>query len=171
MPIRIGANPIGWSNDDMLEIGGETPLETCLAEAKRGRLRGHGARQQVSARAGGAEGGAGAVRHGLRLRLVFGRPAEARRRCRDDGSCAPHLDLLKAMGSKVFIFAETSNAIHGDSAKPLSQRPVMQGRRMGRVRPPHDRVRRAHRCEEGAARSSTTTTWAPSCRARRTSTR
>ena len=31
--IRIGANPIGWSNDDMLELGGETPLETCLAEA------------------------------------------------------------------------------------------------------------------------------------------
>ncbi len=24
--IRIGANPIGWSNDDMLEIGGDIPL-------------------------------------------------------------------------------------------------------------------------------------------------
>jgi inosose dehydratase len=34
MPIRIGANPIGWSNDDLREIGGETPLETCLAEAR-----------------------------------------------------------------------------------------------------------------------------------------
>ena len=34
MTIRIGANPIGWSNDDMLELGGETPLETCLAEAR-----------------------------------------------------------------------------------------------------------------------------------------
>ena len=33
MPIRIGANPIGWSNDDMRELGGATPLETCLAEA------------------------------------------------------------------------------------------------------------------------------------------
>ena len=32
--IRIGANPIGWSNDDMRDIGGDTPLETCLAEAK-----------------------------------------------------------------------------------------------------------------------------------------
>lgn len=34
MPIRIGANPIGWSNDDLQEIGGETPLETCLTEAR-----------------------------------------------------------------------------------------------------------------------------------------
>ena len=34
MPIRIGANPIGWSNDDLQEIGGATSLETCLAEAR-----------------------------------------------------------------------------------------------------------------------------------------
>src|SRR6202051_3263393 len=33
MTLRIGANPIGWSNDDMRELGGDTPLETCLAEA------------------------------------------------------------------------------------------------------------------------------------------
>src|SRR3712207_9488154 len=38
----------------------------------------------------------------------------------------PHLDLLKAMGSNVLVFAETSNAIHGDRSKPLSQRPVMK---------------------------------------------
>ena len=40
MTIRIGANPIGWSNDDMLEIGGETPLEVCLAEAKEAGFEG-----------------------------------------------------------------------------------------------------------------------------------
>ena len=34
MPIRIGANPIGWSNDDLQEIGGATSLETCLAEVE-----------------------------------------------------------------------------------------------------------------------------------------
>ena len=31
---RLGANPIGWSNDDMPELGGATPLEQCLSEAK-----------------------------------------------------------------------------------------------------------------------------------------
>ena len=45
MSIRIGANPIGWSNDDLQEIGGDTPLETCLAEAKEagvvGMEKGH----------------------------------------------------------------------------------------------------------------------------------
>lgn len=38
----------------------------------------------------------------------------------------PHLDLLKAMGSTVLVFAETSNAIHGDRSKPLLQRPFMK---------------------------------------------
>ena len=34
MAIRLGVNPIGWSNDDLSEIGGDISLETCLAEAK-----------------------------------------------------------------------------------------------------------------------------------------
>ena len=45
MSIRIGANPIGWTNDDLQEIGGDTPLETCLAQAKEagvvGMEKGH----------------------------------------------------------------------------------------------------------------------------------
>src|SRR5438067_7321058 len=32
--VRIGINPITWSNDDMPELGGATPLETCLAETR-----------------------------------------------------------------------------------------------------------------------------------------
>ena len=34
MPCPIGINPLTWTNDDMPELGGDTPLETCLAEAK-----------------------------------------------------------------------------------------------------------------------------------------
>ncbi|HJR23193.1 MAG TPA: TIM barrel protein, partial [Dongiaceae bacterium] len=37
-----------------------------------------------------------------------------------------HLDLLKALGSHILIFAETSNATHGDRSKPLSQRPKLK---------------------------------------------
>ena len=40
MTIRLGANPIGWSNDDLQHIGGETPLETCLAEAREAGFEG-----------------------------------------------------------------------------------------------------------------------------------
>src|SRR6266404_3287411 len=32
--IRIGINPISWSNDDLPSLGGETPLEVALSEGK-----------------------------------------------------------------------------------------------------------------------------------------
>ena len=38
----------------------------------------------------------------------------------------PHRELLRAMGTDVFIVAETSNAIHGDRSRPLSQRPRLE---------------------------------------------
>ena len=40
MPVRLGIGPIGWSNDDMPELEGDTPLETCLAEARLAGFKG-----------------------------------------------------------------------------------------------------------------------------------
>jgi len=33
MKARLGIAPIAWSNDDLPELGGDTPLETCLRES------------------------------------------------------------------------------------------------------------------------------------------
>src|SRR5580704_19474703 len=33
MTIRFGVSPIAWSNDDLPELGGDTPLDICLGEA------------------------------------------------------------------------------------------------------------------------------------------
>jgi inosose dehydratase len=124
MPIRIGANPIGWSNDDMLEIGGETPLETCLAEAKEVGFEGMELgnkfpREANALKAALAPYGLACVSgwHSIEL-LTRDEHAEFT-------AARAHIDLLKAMGSKVIIIAETSNAIHGKKNTPLSQRPVM----------------------------------------------
>src|SRR6266849_1658114 len=40
MPVRLGVSPIGWSNDDLPELGGDTPLETRLAEARQAEFAG-----------------------------------------------------------------------------------------------------------------------------------
>jgi len=32
LDVRIGINPISWTNDDLPQLGGDTPLETCLVE-------------------------------------------------------------------------------------------------------------------------------------------
>jgi inosose dehydratase len=122
--VRIGANPIGWSNDDLRSLGGATTLETCLAEAREAGFE-------------GMELGHKFPREPAALKAVLGRfgldlvsgwySAELLRRSADEEVRAmrPHLDLLKAMGCRVLILAETSNAIHGDRAKPLDQRPVL----------------------------------------------
>src|SRR3954465_8154118 len=125
MSVRIGANPIGWSNDDLRSLGGATPLETCLAEAKEagfeGMELGHKFPRQAQALR------AALARFGLAL--VSGwHSAELLRRSVEDEleAMRPHVDLLKAMGCTVLILAETSNAIHGDRATPLDERPVLE---------------------------------------------
>ena len=47
MAVRIGINPITWTNDDMPSLGGDTPVETCLRETNGGRLCRHRDGRQV----------------------------------------------------------------------------------------------------------------------------
>ena len=124
MTLRIGANPIGWSNDDMRDLGGDTPLETCLAEAKsvgfEGMELGHKFPREAKALSAAlAPFGLACISGWYSAELLTRNAATELEHLR------PHLDLLKAMGSSVLVFAETSNAIHGDLAAPLSARPVL----------------------------------------------
>ena len=54
MTIRFGVSPIAWINDDMPELGGDTPLESVLRGHARHRLRRRRAGRQIPARSGGA---------------------------------------------------------------------------------------------------------------------
>ena len=40
MSVRLGVSPIGWSNDDLPELGGDILLDTCLAEAREADFEG-----------------------------------------------------------------------------------------------------------------------------------
>lgn len=122
MVIRIGANPIGWSNDDLQEIGGATPLETCLAEARQagfvGMELGHKFPREASALKAALAPFAMACVAGWHSVELLRRDART-----EFGLAGQHRTLLKQMGTNVFIVAETSNAIHGDRSMPLSRRP------------------------------------------------
>ena len=119
--LRLGTNPIAWSNDDMPELGGATPLETCLAEARKAGYEGIELGNKFPR-------DAGVLRpilagHGLALvsgwwsaRLLEG-SVEAELR-----SISAHAELLKAMGCDVVIVAETSRGIAGARGTPLSRR-------------------------------------------------
>ncbi|WP_237477694.1 myo-inosose-2 dehydratase [Lichenibacterium dinghuense] len=124
MAIRIGANPIGWSNDDLIEIGGATPLETCLAEAREAGIVGMELgnkfpREPEALKAALAPYGMACIGGWHSIELL-------RRSAAEEFELAKaHRDLLKAVGTDVFIVCETSNTVHGSRATPLSRRPVM----------------------------------------------
>jgi myo-inosose-2 dehydratase len=120
--VRLGANPIIWSNDDLRELGAETSLETCLAQAREvgfeGMELGHKFPREPAA--------LHAVLGRFGLKCVSGWYS-ARLRERDAraelAQLRPHLELLRALGSEVLVFADVSGAVHGDLARCLSARP------------------------------------------------
>ena len=124
MTIRLGTNPIGWSNDDLRELGGETPLETCLAEASLAGFTGIELVHKFPR-------DAATLRPILRrydLALVSGWYSASllqRNAAVESEAMQPHITLLRDLGCDVMILAETSNAIHGDREAPLSTRPVL----------------------------------------------
>ena len=122
MAIRFGVSPIAWINDDMPELGGDTPLATVLSDASEIgfhgiELGGKFARDPRLLHELLGE-------HGLDLVGGWYSGALLNRSARAEiAALQPHLELLQAMGSSVFIFAETSNAIHGERRRALATAP------------------------------------------------
>jgi inosose dehydratase len=122
MPVRLGISPIGWSNDDLPELGGDTPLNVCLAEARlagyEGIELGHKFPRDPGVLRPILEG------HGLSLISGWysGRLLERSVRA-EMTAIGPHCTLLVAMGCSVLVYAETSGSIAGDRRHQLSSRP------------------------------------------------
>jgi inosose dehydratase len=122
--IRIGANPIGWSNDDLPELGGHIPLEQCLADAREAGFQG----MELGNKFPRDPAKLAPILSTYGLALVSGwystflieRDADA-----EFAAAQAHAKLLKGMGCKVLIAAECARTVHGDKGKPLSKRPVM----------------------------------------------
>lgn len=122
--IRFGANPIAWSNDDDHSLGGDIPLEQCLQEAGRigfdGIEKGWKMPAEPEAlRAALAPHGLAFVSGWWSLELLRRGPGE------EIAAMRAHLDLLKAMDCSVAVLCETTGAVHGAAARPLSSRPVL----------------------------------------------
>ena len=125
MSIRIGANPIGWTNDDLQDIGGDTPLETCLAEAREAGVEGMEFGHKFPREGGSLK----AKLASFEMAFVGGWYSTEllKRSAREEFEAAKaHIAMTKGAGANIVIVAETSNCIHGDRAKPLSQRPRLE---------------------------------------------
>lgn len=124
MAVEIGINPITWTNDDMPELGGDTPLETCLRETREAGYAGTelGGKFPRTAR----ELGPILSAHGLRLVSGWydGRILE-RETAAEFDAALPHLTLLRDLGCRHVVYADTSRGRHDGIFQPISRRPVL----------------------------------------------
>jgi inosose dehydratase len=120
--ILYGTNPIAWSNDDDRTLGAHISLETCLDDTARIGFDGIEKGHKFPATPDGLKG----VLEPRGLRYVSGWHSTnllVNSVEHEKAAMQPALDLLKAMGSKVIIVCETSNAIHGNDGMAVNDRP------------------------------------------------
>ena len=122
--VRIGINPLTWTNDDLPALGEENSLEKCLTEAKQAGYEGVELGRKFPRDP--AVLGPILKPHGLNLVSGWysGRLLE---RSVDDEMKAmrAHADLLSGLNAKVMVFCEVSRCVHGDRKVPLSKRPKL----------------------------------------------
>ena len=120
--VRIGINPISWSNDDLPALGGETPLETALMEGAQigyqGFELGNKFPQEPAALAAKlAEYGVACVSG-----WYSGRLAESTVDLEIE-NCAAHMNKLRHNGCRVVVYGEVAGSIQGQIDTPLAKRP------------------------------------------------
>lgn len=123
MKAKLGIAPIAWSNDDLPELGGDTPLETCLSESKAAGFSGveTGGKFPKSA----AELGPKLAAHGLALAsgwysgTVLDAPDDL---AEEKDGVASQLELFRSLGAACLVYGETAGTIQNKRRAPLATR-------------------------------------------------
>lgn len=124
LTIKLGTNPIAWSNDALPELGKDTHLATCLSEASRAGFSGIEMGGKFPQNP--AELSAVLAQHKLQLISGWYSGLLANRSVEDEWQALqPHLKLLLSQDCKVLIYAETWAEIFCDVYHPMSQRPSL----------------------------------------------
>lgn len=123
--VRFGVSPIAWTNDDMPALGANTPVETIFRDVEELgfdgiELGGRFSRDPATLSSQLAAHGLALV-GGWWSSSLLERSVEA-----EIDALQKHLQLLKTLGSTVFIMAECSHAIHGDRSRPITESPRLQ---------------------------------------------
>jgi inosose dehydratase len=122
MSVKIGINPITWTNDDVPELGGDTPLETCLSETRQAGYAG----TELGGKFPRNASELGPILSSYGLELVSGwydgRVLENSVE-QEFEAILPHLALLRDLGARHVVYADTSRGRHGAIHDPISQRP------------------------------------------------
>ena len=124
MSVKLGVAPIAWSNDDMPELGGNTTLEQCLAEASQAGYIGI----EYGGKFPKKSSELMPKLNKFNLHLCSGwYGANLRKNSVEDEKkiIQEQLTLFKDCNSPCIVFAEVSGSIQGDPNRKLSTRPQM----------------------------------------------
>ena len=124
MSIRLGIAPIAWSNDDMPELGGETPLEQCLKEASLAGFTGieYGGKFAMDSN----ELIPKLKKESLKLCSGWYGAQLLKRSPKEEFKLMQkQLKLFKDCKSPCMVFAEVTGSVQGDPKIPLSKRPKL----------------------------------------------
>lgn len=117
--IKLGIAPIGWTNDDLPELGGDIPFETCISQMQEAGFV-------------GTEIGNKFPKDPIQLKAAL-KPHKlniasqwfsAFFTVKDDPNetieaFKKHMAFLKAMGSKVIVISEQGSSIQGQPTTPI----------------------------------------------------
>ena len=120
--VRIGINPLSWMNDDLPALGGETALETALAEGKEIGYEGFELGNKFPKDGPGLkakldEFGLACVSGWYSGFLAEDSVAAEIERCKT------HMAKLQYNGVKVVVYGECAGTIQGNISTPLAKRP------------------------------------------------
>ena len=110
MKIKLGIAPIAWSNDDMPELGGDTPIETCLSEAREAGFSGI----ELGGKFPRNPGTIKFLLNKYNLKMPggwYGSFLRNRSVEEEWSAMQDHISLLKYVDSEVFVFADISGSI------------------------------------------------------------
>lgn len=118
---KLGIAPIAWSNDDLPQLGGDTPLSVCLAESRlagfsgvetggkfprtRAELQPQLAEYQLQLVSGWYSG------------TLLDNDLES-----EIAKATPQMQLFKECGAACLVYGETAGTIQNQQQVPLSQR-------------------------------------------------
>ena len=122
MKARLAVAPIAWSNDDLPELGGDTPLETCLREARAAGFSGVEQGGKVPTTA--PEMTAALAPHGLVLASGWYSGTVLRNEVEAEiDQIAPQLEMYRDCGAPVIFYGETAGSVQGKRNTPIESRP------------------------------------------------
>jgi len=121
LDVKIGINPISWTNDDLPWLGGETPLEVALSEGKAIGYEGFELGNKFPRESAALRAVLG--KHGLELVSGWYSGELARRSVAEEIiAVGPHLKLLADNGARVMVYGEVADSIQS-APVPLYKRP------------------------------------------------